>query len=59
MFILPKKKEKIYERNTEFNISERKTPDIEKMAKENLELMEQYTELESKHQKISKFLMVR
>ena len=42
-----------------FNIQTRKTPDFEAMAKENLELMEQYKELESKHQKISKFLMVR
>ena len=42
-----------------FNIQIRKTPDFESMAKENLELMEQYKELESKHQKTSKFLMVR
>ena len=42
-----------------FNIQSRKSPDFEAMAKENLELMEQYKELESKHQKISKFLMVR
>ena len=42
-----------------FNIQTRKTPDFEAMAKENLELMEQYKELESKHQKTSKFLMVR
>ena len=42
-----------------FNIQTRKSPDFEAMAKENLELMEQYKELESKHQKTSKFLMVR
>lgn len=42
-----------------FNIQTRKTPDFEAMAKENLELMEQYKELESKHQKTSKFLTVR
>ena len=42
-----------------FNIQNRKSPDFEAMAKENLELMEQYKELESKHQKTSKFLMVR
>lgn len=42
-----------------FNIQSRKSPDFEAMAKENLELMEQYKELESNHQKISKFLMVR
>ena len=42
-----------------FNIQTRKIPDFEAMAKENLELMEQYKELESKHQKTSKFLMVR
>lgn len=42
-----------------FNIQSKKSPDFEAMAKENLELMEQYKELESKHQKISKFLMVR
>ena len=42
-----------------FNIQSKKSPDFEAMAKENLELMEQYTELEIKHQKTSKFLMVR
>lgn len=42
-----------------FNIQTRKTPDFEAMAKENLELIEKYKELESKHQKTSKFLMVR
>ena len=42
-----------------FNIQSRKSPDFEAMVKENLELMEQYKELESKHQKTSKFLMVR
>lgn len=42
-----------------FNIQTRKSPDFEAMAKENLKLMEQYKELESKHQKTSKFLMVR
>ena len=42
-----------------FNIQSKKSPDFEAMAKENLELMEQYKELESKHQKTSKFLMVR
>ena len=42
-----------------FNIQIRKTPDFEAMAKENLELMEQYKELENRHQKTSKFLTVR
>ena len=42
-----------------FNIQSKKSPDFEAMAKENLKLMEQYKELESKHQKTSKFLMVR
>ena len=42
-----------------FNIQTRKIPDFEAMAKENLKLMEQYKELESKHQKTSKFLAVR
>ena len=42
-----------------FNIQSKKSPDFEAMAKEKLELMEQYKELESKHQKTSKFLMVR
>ena len=42
-----------------FNIQSKKSPDFEAMAKENLELMEQYKELESKHQKVSKFLAVR
>ena len=42
-----------------FNIQIKKSSDFEAMAKENLELMEQYKELESKHQKTSKFLMVR
>lgn len=42
-----------------FNIQSKKSPDFEAMAKENLELMEQYKELESKHQKTSKFLAVR
>ena len=42
-----------------FNIQSKKSPDFEAMARENLGLMEQYKELESKHQKTSKFLMVR
>ena len=42
-----------------FNIQSKKSPDFEAMAKENLELMEQFKELESKHQKVSKFLAVR
>ena len=42
-----------------FNIQSKKSPNFEAMAKENLELMEQYKELESKHQKTSKFLIVR
>ena len=42
-----------------FNVQSKKSPDFEAMAKENLELMEQYKELEIKHQKTSKFLMVR
>ena len=42
-----------------FNIQTRKTPDFEAMVKENMELVEKYKELESRHQKISKFLMVK
>ena len=42
-----------------FNIQARKTPDFEAMVKENMELVEKYKELESRHQKISKFLMVK
>ena len=42
-----------------FNIQTRKTPDFEAMAKENLEIMEKYQELASRHQKVSKFLVIR
>lgn len=42
-----------------FNIQTRKTADLEAMIKANAELVEQYKELESKHQKVSKFLAVR
>ena len=42
-----------------FNIQTRKTPDFETMAKENLEIMEKYQELASRHQKVSKFLVIR
>ena len=42
-----------------FNIQSKKSPDFEAMVKENMELVEKYKELESKHQKTSKFLMVR
>ena len=42
-----------------FNIQTRKTADLEAMIKANAELVEQYKELESKHQKTSKFLAVR
>lgn len=42
-----------------FSIQSKKSPDFEAMVKENMELVEKYKELESKHQKTSKFLMVR
>lgn len=42
-----------------FNIQTRKTADLEAMIKANAELVEKYKELESKHQKTSKFLAVR
>jgi putative phage-type endonuclease len=42
-----------------FNISERKTPDIEKMTKENFEVMEKYNELANKYRKVSKYLLVK
>ncbi len=42
-----------------FNINERKTPDIEKMAKENFEVMEKYNELANKYRKVSKYLLVK
>ena len=42
-----------------FNIQNRKSPDFEAMAKENLEIMEKYQELASRYQKVSKFLVVR
>ena len=42
-----------------FNIQVKKSPDFEAMIKADQKLVEQYKELESKHQKTSKFLMVR
>lgn len=42
-----------------FNIQTKKSPDIEAMIKANAELVAQYKELESKCQKVSKFLAVR
>ena len=42
-----------------FNIQTRKTADFEAMIKANAELVAQYKELESKYQKVSKFLAVR
>lgn len=42
-----------------FNIQVKKSPDLEAMIKANAELVAQYKELESKHQKMSKFLAVR
>ena len=42
-----------------FNIQTKKSPDLEAMIKANAELVAQYKELESKHQKASKFLAVR
>nr|DAP15163.1 MAG TPA: Exonuclease [Caudoviricetes sp.] len=42
-----------------FNIQTKKSPDLEAMIKANAKLVEQYKELESKHQKTSKFLAVR
>ena len=42
-----------------FNIQSKKSPDFEAMARESLEIMEKYQELASRHQKTSKFLMVR
>ena len=42
-----------------FNIQSKKSPDFEAMARESLEIMEKYQELSSRHQKVSKFLMVR
>ena len=42
-----------------FNIQTRKTADLEAMIEANAELVAQYKELESKHQKVSKFLAVR
>lgn len=42
-----------------FNIQTRKTADLEAMIKANAELVEKYKELESKYQKVSKFLAVR
>lgn len=42
-----------------FNISERKTPDIEKMTKENFEVMEKYNELANKYRKVSRYLLVK
>ena len=42
-----------------FNIQTRKTADLEAMIKANAELVAQYKELESKYQKVSKFLAVR
>lgn len=42
-----------------FNIQVKKSPDFEAMIKADQKLVEQYKELESKHQKVSKFLAVR
>jgi len=42
-----------------FNIQTRKTADLEAMIEANAELVAQYKELESKYQKVSKFLAVR
>ena len=42
-----------------FNIQSKKSPDFEAMARESLEIMEKYQELSSRHQKVSKFLMVK
>lgn len=42
-----------------FNIQTKKSPDLEAMIKANAELVAQYKELESKCQKVSKFLAVR
>lgn len=42
-----------------FNIQTKKSPDFEAMIEANAELVAQYKELESKHQKVSKFLAVR
>ena len=42
-----------------FNIQTRRTADLEAMIEANAELVAQYKELESKHQKMSKFLAVR
>lgn len=42
-----------------FNIQTRKTADLEAMIKANAELVAQYKELESKYQRVSKFLAVR
>ena len=42
-----------------FNIQVKKSPDLEAMIKVNQKLVEEYKELESKHQKVSKFLAVR
>lgn len=42
-----------------FNIQTKKSADLEAMIKANAELVAQYKELESKYQKLSKFLAVR
>lgn len=42
-----------------FNIQTRKTADLEAMIEANAELVAKYKELESKYQKVSKFLAVR
>lgn len=42
-----------------FNIQTKKSADLEAMIKADQKLVEQYKELESKHQKVSKFLAVR
>ena len=42
-----------------FNIQIKKSSDIEAMIKADQKLVEQYKELENKHQKVSKFLAVR
>lgn len=42
-----------------FNIQTRKTADLEAMIEANAELVAKYKELESKYQKVSKFLAIR
>lgn len=42
-----------------FNIQVKKSPDLKAMIEANAELVAQYKELESKYQKMSKFLTVK